>query len=234
MKSNPLKIAIIIFVLLSVGFVHCKHHPDLGNISTVPTDTSTIGKPCNPDSVYFVNDILPIIASNCAKSGCHDVATHTEGLILNSYSGIMKIVKKFQPDNSDLYEVITETDPDKLMPPPPNNAPLTAAQIALIYKWIMQGAPNNECTDCDTVSVSFAQDILPIINQTCIACHSGSAPSAGIWLTNYAEVKAQVLNGKLIPAVKRTGSKPMPPAASLPACSINKIAAWVNAGALDN
>lgn len=229
MKKIHLIAPLMVLITLS-----CKHHPDLTQITPDPTDTtSTTEKPCNPDSVYFVNDILPIIASNCAKSGCHDPITHTKDLVLNSYSEIMEIVKKFQANNSDLYEVITETDPDKLMPPPPNN-PLTPEQIALIYTWIMQGAPNNSCNSCDTTSVSFSQHILPIMNQSCFACHSGASPSGGILLTNYTQVKAQVLNGKLVPAVKRTGPKPMPPAASLPTCSINKIAAWVNAGALDN
>lgn len=223
----------VLLLLFALFFSYCKHHPDLTQIVPTPTDTTGNEIPCNPDSVYFVNDILPIIASNCAKSGCHDPITQEKDLVLNSYAGIMDIVKKFQPNNSDLYKVITENNPDDIMPPPPNS-PLTADQIALIYKWIMQGAPNNSCNSCDTSAVSFSQHIMPIMNQSCKACHSGASPSAGILLTDYSQVKAQVLNGKLVPSVKRTGPKPMPPAASLPTCSINKIAAWVHAGALDN
>ena len=164
--------------LLVVGVVYfsflfsCVHEPVLPLDGTPvdttqnPIDTTIIdtldeeitGIPCSPDSVYFEKDILPILRSNCAKSGCHDVASHQDDVILDSYGNVMNsdIIKPFNLNGSDLYEVITETDPDKVMPQPPNQK-LTTDQVALIAKWISQGAKNLTCNEnagqCDTTNV---------------------------------------------------------------------------------
>ncbi len=224
-----IKRLIFFFIALVIVATACKHHPIDPNVP--PNDYQSSN--CSPDTVYFVNDILLLIASNCAQSGCHDAITHKKGLYLYDYNGIMKIVKPGNAGDSKLYKVITTTDYDDIMPPPPMN-PLSSSQIALIAKWIQQGALNNECISCDTTLVSFAADILPVMQQSCQACHKGASPAGGILLTNYAEVFAQVTNGQLVPAVNRTGLSPMPPSASLQLCTINKIAAWVNAGAPNN
>ena len=74
-------------------------------------------------------------------SGCHDDGSHQDGVVLTSYEKVMATadVRPGRPDNSDLYEVLIETDPDKKMPRPPRN-PLTNTQIGQIKKWIEQGA----------------------------------------------------------------------------------------------
>ena len=51
----------------------------IGELPIDPIDTSggggtVIVHPCSPDSVYFEQQLLPIIQSNCAVSGCHDAA----------------------------------------------------------------------------------------------------------------------------------------------------------------
>src|SRR5688572_12769544 len=97
--------------------------PDPIDTTGNPIDTSTTGgTPCDPNKVYFEMEILPLLKSNCAKSGCHDAATHEEGIILDSYQNVMNsdVIEPFDLDDSDLYEVITEDDDDKQMPPPPN------------------------------------------------------------------------------------------------------------------
>ena len=50
------------------------------------------GVPCDPDSVYFDNQVLPILVSNCAKPGCHDAASHQDGVVLSSYASLMSTV----------------------------------------------------------------------------------------------------------------------------------------------
>ena len=55
----------------------------------IPPPTSN----CSPDSVYFVNEIMPIISSNCTMSGCHDNITHAEGVNLTTYTNIMRYVR---------------------------------------------------------------------------------------------------------------------------------------------
>lgn len=118
---------------------------------------------CSPDTVYFQQAVLPILVSNCAVPGCHDAATHEKGFVFTNYENAMKVVRPGRPNDSKLYEVITDTDPRNRMPRPPR-APLTMEQIAAIEKWIGQGAKNNSCASgCDTGNVRFAAAIQPML-----------------------------------------------------------------------
>ena len=233
----------------------CVHDPfspiDPGPIDTTgnPIDTmdvdtmdgGTTGNPCNSDTVYFSRDILPLLKSNCAKSGCHDASSHQDGVVLDNYQHVMSsdVVRAFRPDNSDLYEAITENDPDKRMPVPPNQ-PLTSAQIDLIEKWILQGAKDLSCDEmtgtCDTTAVSYSTFVAPVLSTYCVGCHSGGAPSGNISLNSYAGVRTQALNGKLVGAISwANGYQPMPKGSSkLSECKINKIKAWIHDGAQNN
>lgn len=126
-------------VLVAILIVQCRHEPDKIPIT---------GDPCHPDTVYFERDIMPLLNSSCAKSGCHDAASATDGIILDNYANVMAKgdIKPGNPDDSDLYEVITDNDPLDRMPPPPV-PPLSAEQIAMVRKWIQQGAQNLTCDD---------------------------------------------------------------------------------------
>ncbi len=241
-------LAAILFAMLMLS--SCKHRPLTasgdddeeviptggGNGGTGGTGGTT-GVPCDPDTVYFQNTILPLFVSNCAKSGCHDPGTAKEGFIFNSYSGIMGSgeITPFKPWEGDITEVITETDPDKIMPPPPN-APLTSQQVSLIVNWISQGALNNGCDQCDTLNVTYSGKVKPIIDLKCKGCHSGSAPPNGIDLTGHAGLQAIALSGKLMGSVNHLpGYSAMPKGGSmLPDCERNAIKKWVDSGALNN
>jgi hypothetical protein len=183
----------------------------------------------------FQRDILPVMISSCAISGCHDAITAEEDLVYTTYAGVMESVKPFNPGSSDLYDKITETDLSDRMPPPPYEA-LTQSQIDSVFKWISYGALNEVCAaSCDTLSpVSFNGTVWPIIENSCRGCHSGASPGGGILLTNYSEVNAQVATGN-IPGVLRGGSYIlMPPAGGLSDCSIRMVELWVAAGAQNN
>lgn len=197
------------------------------------------GIPCHPDTVYFENTILPLLISSCAVAGCHDASSQTAGVNLTTYPAIIQTggVKPFNPDGSDLYEVITEDDPDKRMPPPPRN-PLTQNQIQTVYRWIMQGALNNRCNpaDCDTINVTFSGTIWPIIQGRCYGCHSGSSPSGGVSLQNHQDIAMVAVSGRLLGAVKhQPGYAPMPPSGpQLTNCQINQIKKWIENGTPNN
>jgi len=92
-------------------------------------------------TVSYKNDIAPIIASNCAQSGCHG-AERTEQFNLLSYAELAKLTVPDKPRQSSLYEVIRLYSGEKAMPPKPAE-PLSDAQIGQIYIWILQGATNN-------------------------------------------------------------------------------------------
>ncbi len=223
--------------LLLVWSGACKHESGLPP-GVNPTDPPTGGdQTCSPDTVYFQNKVLPLIISSCAKSDCHDAISQQDGIQLTSYQTIMNSgeVTPGNPNNSDLYEVLNETNPDKIMPRPPSS-PLTAAEKDLIYRWIMQGAKNNACNDCDTLSFTYAAAVAPLINNNCKGCHNPSFLSAGLDLTNYNTVKSIALDGRFMGTVTHaTGYQPMPRgAAKMSDCKITQIRKWIEDGSQNN
>ena len=218
---------------LAVLLFACTHEAtDPNNLSNAPTVSAT----CSSDTVYFVNDILPLINSNCAMSGCHDAVTRADGVQLTSYTTIMNYVRAGNASRSELYEVIVKTDPGDRMPPPPR-APLTATQIANIQKWINQGAKNNSCTSaCDASVFTYSGAIKPMLDTKCVGCHSASSPGGNINLSTYAAVRPLALNGKLYGSIAhQTGFSPMPKnSAKLSDCEITQVQRWIAAGSLNN
>ena len=212
------------------------HHP----IDTVhvPVDTMHCDT-CAAGVISFTEDVLPILQSNCAKAGCHDAITHKEGLNTTSYTSLMN--SQHNPSsglNSGFWHSISGGGGD---PMPPNGQHLTAAQLLVIQQWLQQGHQNNTCTHicgCDSTNVSFTGYIYPVVQTYCIGCHSASSAQGGVNLTGYANVLAQVTNGKLMQTIKwqtGPGIKAMPyNATKLNDCTISKFQSWVNAGAPNN
>lgn len=241
---------LILFMLLQVA---CKHEPVIPDDHGVNSgsgngtgDTGGTGsgggqesEPCDENIIYFQNEVLPVFVSNCAKSGCHDAVSSKEGIILDSYDNIMKsgVLEPFDASDSELYELITENDPDDVMPPPPANA-LSQDQIALIRDWINQGAENTVCNTatCDTASVTFSASVNPIIQKNCLGCHSGGTPSGNLDFSGHNGIQPVALNGRLLGAVRHeTGFSSMPKGGNkLSDCDIEKIRIWINAGAPNN
>lgn len=191
---------------------------------------------CDSDTVYFVNDIQPLLMSTCATTDCHDDQTAEHGVRLTSYSNVIQTgeVRPFKPNDSELYEVLFE-DGDDLMPPSPQH-PLTVAQKEMIKIWISQGARHNECIeDCDLSSVSFSADISTIISNSCLSCHSGATPNGGVLVTNYSEIAALANSGKLLNVIKGSNGAPLMPAnGAMDNCRIDKITKWIEDGAQNN
>lgn len=212
----------------------CKHEPE-----AIPVIPGQNEKPCHPDTVYFQNDILPLLQSSCALAGCHDAITQEDGVNLTNYNSVINTadVKPMQPNKSDLYEVLIEDDPDKRMPPPPKQA-LSADQIDMVYTWIMQGALNNSCEGgpCDSIHVAFNLTIAPIIQNHCLGCHSGASPSGGISLAGYPNIVTVANNGKLLGSITHsTGYVAMPQNSNkLSTCQIAQIRKWINDGTPNN
>lgn len=248
--NRSLLLISLIALFIAAWIPSCTHDPfspiDVNPVDTTgnPVDTlfnevDTSGVPCDPNAVYFENQVLPIIKANCAKSGCHDPIKHEEGLILDSYSRVMKIVKANNLSGSKLYKVITQTSGEESMPPYPNQR-LSADQVALIRTWIQQGAKNLTCNPnyglCDTTDVSYAQYITPLLTTFCTGCHSGGQPSGNLSLTSYNDVQAIALNGKLAGAITwAQGYKKMPEGSNqLSSCTINKVKSWIHHGAPNN
>jgi cytochrome c553 len=234
------KLKLIVTVAVTAFLVAtCKHEilpkdgNSTGNNNNPP---GTTNNPCSADTVYFGNTILPLISSGCAMSGCHDAITHEEGLVLNSYAGIMKIVSPGNASGSKLYKVINTTNPGDIMPPPPHQ-PFSASAKASIQKWINQGAKNNQCTGgCDTTVFTFSGAVLPLMNTYCKGCHNPASLGGGVDLSTYTGVKTSALSGKLMGSIKHaTGYSPMPQGGNkLADCQIQQVEKWIKAGTPNN
>jgi mono/diheme cytochrome c family protein len=206
------------------------------------TDPTVVEGPCDPETVYFQQDVLPLIIANCAQSGCHDAATAEDGIVLDSFSSILygddeDLVVPGQPGESELLAAILETDPDKVMPPPPAE-PLDAAMVDLITEWIAQGALNLSCqeTECDTADHSWTGRILPLFELHCIGCHGGAEPEAGLLLGEHAQAVTAVTYMALLEHVQQLeGYSPMPPSGpGLDSCEIAAIEGWIADGMPEN
>jgi hypothetical protein len=230
-------------ILLLSAVAACKHQPELVIVENLGNggnpDTLTINPhPCDPDSVYFNSQVLPILVSNCAMTDCHDAITAEDDIRLYSYAALMgsDIVTPGDAGDSDMIEVLTETG-DNLMPPSDMGGPLSAEQIGILTQWVNQGAQNNSCTpDCDPTQFSFAANLQPTIELACVGCHSGSSPDGGIALETYAQIQAVALDGRLMHSLQGTGGYLIMPdnTLGLPACNIAQFQLWVNAGAPNN
>ena len=228
---------VLTFIFIIALFGACKHEPPVQVVPPPVTGGGTGGTGTGSTAVCFESDVLPIFQTNCAKSGCHDAASHEGDFVLDSYDNIIRKGIVFgNATNSKIYKVLFENGNDK-MPPAPN-PDLTAAQKAIIGKWINEGAVNtvNCGSGCDTAQFRYGANISLIITNNCVGCHGGTAPSANINLGNYNGVNAQVTNGRLIGAVTHTaGYSPMPKnAAKLSDCQITQIKKWIAAGAQNN
>ena len=233
-------------IITIIFITNCKHKPfpgpelppvvvDTTHIPPVDTTKHVVKDPCSPDSVYFQKDIWPLIASNCAKSGCHASGSGND-VTYTGYSSVLREVKPGNPSSSKLYNILITSDPGDRMPR--GNTPLTQAQIDMIYKWIQQGAKNNTCTDttCNANQFAYAKNIQPLLSTYCTGCHNGGASGANVNLLNYSGVSAVAANGKLYNTVNHTtGSYAMPlGSAKLSPCQIAQIKNWVDAGYPNN
>ena len=230
-------------VLLMLMISSCKHEPTILPNPVTTNDNSnsngntSSGSTCDPDSVYFQTQVLPLLVSNCAKSGCHNTADHKEGIIMTDYNNIMATanVNPGRPNNSNLYKSLVKSDPDDRMPPAPSS--LTSDQINLVYKWIDQGAKNNTCANsCDTMNVTFSGTIFPLMQNSCTGCHSGPSSGGQIDLSNYQSIKLVAQNGKLYGSVNHSpGFSPMPKGGNgLLSCQVDQIRIWIQNGSLNN
>ncbi len=195
----------------------------------------TPGNPCDPDTVYFERDLLPLLQSSCAQPGCHDAISMQDGVRLTDYNSVMQTadVKPFDPQGSDIYEVVVEDDPDKRMPPPPLD-PWPQENIDLLRTWIEQGAQNLFCDeeDCDTTDITYTSPVSGIIQKHCLGCHNDNNPLGGLSLEGYNKLVTVANDGRLMGVVNHeAGYPPMPKnSAKLSDCKILQLQIWTENG----
>lgn len=217
------------------------------NHTTCDTATITTGTGTSQtDTVCFAQDIWPIVKSSCAITptsgqGCHN-GGNREAPVYSGYSSLLPYINKSNPLNSKLYRVITGAGEDP-MPPYPYSS-LSTDQINSFKTWLMQGAPNNDCAaikGCDTTgTVSYINQVSPIVRNYCLGCHAASNPSGGVNLSSFTQVKYYADNLRnnvpIIDGAIRhmSGFFPMPQSGSLSTCQIRTIELWIQQGKQNN
>src|SRR5438093_4740805 len=99
--------------------------------------------PAAKGAVSFINDVAPILKENCYA--CHDAKKRKGKLDMTTYESLRKggdnedPIVAGKPDDSLIVDLITAKS-GKRMPPKENGDPLPKEKIAVIEKWIAEGA----------------------------------------------------------------------------------------------
>ncbi len=89
---------------------------------------------------------------------------------------------------------------------------------------------------CADDSVSFQNNVLPILNADCNSCHAGASAEEGVELTDYANVQLYAGSGDLMGVLDHvSGLAPMPYGKpKLNDCKIETIRKWIDEGMRNN
>lgn len=108
------------------------------------------GEHALPEKVSYNFNIRPILSDKCFKCHGPDINKREAGLRLDIPDSAFAPLKEtkgafalvpFKPGESELYKRISSTDSDYVMPIPSSHlGVLSANEIALFKKWILQGA----------------------------------------------------------------------------------------------
>ena len=100
--------------------------------------------PCDTIAVSYVDDILPILTSQCYL--CH--STTTAAIVggdndMEGYDKLMGFVVAGEPENSLFYASVAWLTGAVQMPRPTGSSQLSDCELSVIRNWIIQGATNN-------------------------------------------------------------------------------------------
>jgi WD40 repeat protein len=115
----------------------------LGLLLLTPLSTVAQSPPAQKVPVSFVNDVAPILKENCFA--CHDAKKRKGKLDMSTYESFRKggsgddPIVPGKPDESTLLDRLTATDKSR-MPPKEAGEALPKEKIAVIEKWIAEGA----------------------------------------------------------------------------------------------
>ncbi len=235
---------IITLFLLSILVSACQHDNIAINASismdTILVAKPPVGTPTSPtggtpatvsDTVCFNSDILPLYVSYCGSAGCHDATTHKESVITTDYGHIMNGIKAKNASNSKYYTIINNGMP------PRGSAQMSTTQIALIKKWIDQGALFTQCINvCDTTTYTYSGAIQTILSNNCGGCHGTMPGSLNVYLGDYTSAKTYINANKALflnainYSTTLTAVQKMPPSAKMVDCKIIQIQKWIQNG----
>src|SRR5262245_23181940 len=105
-----------------------------------------LASPCFAEKVDFSRDVLPILSAQCFACHGPDASKRKASLRLDERDSAVAqrrgtaAVSPGSLAKSELIKRVLAGDKEGRMPPPKAGARLTAAQIALLRRWIEEGA----------------------------------------------------------------------------------------------
>ncbi len=130
-----------------------------------------------PPRILYDRDVQPVLKAHCVA--CHGEFATPEGLL--------KTLKKGDPDHSDLIRRMRGLDGKPAMPK--GFPPLPEEKIALVAAWIAQGART------EPPKTIFARDVQPVLKAHCVSCHAGTSPAGGLDLSQPKAMLRAVAKG---------------------------------------
>ena len=135
--------ALAVFILSGCDQI-TKKSPKIGALAVVE-ETITL-----PEKVSFNEHIQPILSEYCYHCHGPDGGTRTpknnplrldtEKDAFAPRSDGRPVIIKGKPEESRLYQLMVSPDPDMVMPPPESHKTMKKGEVALIKRWIEQGA----------------------------------------------------------------------------------------------
>jgi formylglycine-generating enzyme required for sulfatase activity len=212
-----------------------------------------LSHPSAHGAIDFASQVKPILESACVH--CHnddkdkgDFKIHTwEHSSAGNESG--PGITKGDPAKSSVFTTLILGEDDDMVMPPAKEGLLDPSQIAVIKKWIEEGADWPAGTTLEpTPRISFTKHIQPILEQNCVSCHNPEKDK-GDWILStrkeafesgenapnivpFAAAKSAIYT---LTALDEDDDDLMPPAKSggpLKAEEIAMLKAWVEQGAV--
>lgn len=141
----------------------------IGFACNVETAAAEEANKLGENAVDFARDIRPVLESNCYK--CHGPKKQDGGIrwdrkaraMAGGDSGEVAIAPG-KPAGSELVRRLTAEDEEKRMPPADAGKPLAAAEIAMITRWIEQGAAWPDSAT-DTKHWAYVKPVRPALGK---------------------------------------------------------------------
>ncbi|WP_337175859.1 PSD1 and planctomycete cytochrome C domain-containing protein [Paludisphaera sp.] len=103
--------------------------------------------PATTTKVDFARDVRPILSENCFACHGPDPGHRKADLRLDTHEGAFEVLKSGDaavvpgdPEASGLVFRVEVDDDEMLMPPPKSGKTLTAEQVAILRRWVEEGA----------------------------------------------------------------------------------------------
>ena len=131
-------------------------------------------------SLTYTEDILPIFTSTCLDCHGPDESRRMLNLRLDTQDFLSSHVTAGDPENSLIFQRISEDDMIRVMPPSSSGRTLTQEQIQTVREWIETGADwGSELDESQRVELAqaaerqvvFTREVRPILSRNCFQCH---------------------------------------------------------------